>query len=135
MSDERTNNGHCPEREDGQHCHHWWDGGVCCGCGADSTYEQLERYNATLRRENEEGKVAQDYIGRTRLELELLRELERAVRAQADHVLPVDAPATIAAALDKLDAARRTSGSGDLADAPQGGGSGEGNDPGGAAGR
>lgn len=24
----------CPEREDGSHCEHWWDGKPCCDCGA-----------------------------------------------------------------------------------------------------
>lgn len=29
--------GYCAKREDGNHCHHWWDGELpCCRCGDNS---------------------------------------------------------------------------------------------------
>lgn len=42
----------CPERSDGTHCEHWWDGNSpCCGCGDDTDSQMLAELDAT-RQEN-----------------------------------------------------------------------------------
>jgi hypothetical protein len=33
----------CPKREDRQHCNCWYDGEVCCGCGAPVMTEAEKR--------------------------------------------------------------------------------------------
>ena len=36
----RLNEGYCPEREDEQHCNHWWDGDACHACNFEGDWDQ-----------------------------------------------------------------------------------------------
>lgn len=38
----------CPNREDGQHCNCWYDGGACCACGDKPKLENEVETNLTF---------------------------------------------------------------------------------------
>lgn len=38
----------CPKRDDGTHCHCWYDLGRCCGCGANDPAEALQTIHEVL---------------------------------------------------------------------------------------